>query len=228
MAAVMVASDSSLSSRISIISLDPAIASQITGTTRTTAPSASNYGSSPRKSTKTPDTEVSRGHVRNVSAPSVSEKKGTTSLRRVKNSTEVLRQRSNKAAARKTKQSLEVVADNVHGRNFTVGNVGNGGMLYLTPSSYQKVNAHVHSVVSTVQVPSTAPALLINSEQTAPPKEKTSTNQSVSSSKSRSTPSRRLAHSIQRPVGLPNHGRSQSFSTIEERQQSYLAPNPAL
>src|ERR1700712_5377093 len=128
----MIASESSLSSRVSLISLDPAVASHITGTTRsTTVPSASHYDSSPRKSTKTPDTEVSRRHVRNISAPSVSEKKGPTSLRRVKDSTEVLRQRSTKSSNRKTKQSLESVPDNVHGRNFTVGNVGTGGVLYL-------------------------------------------------------------------------------------------------
>lgn len=124
-------SESSLSSRVSLISLDPAVASHITGTTRaTTAPPTSQHGSSPRKSTKTPDTDVSRRHARNNSAPSVSDKKRSNSLRRAKNSTEVLRQRSTKSA-RKTKQQ-EALSDNRGGRNFRVGNVGTGGILYLT------------------------------------------------------------------------------------------------
>ncbi len=225
MAAAMVASESSLSSRVSLISLDPAVASHITGTTRTTtAPSASNYGSSPRKSTKTPDTEVSRRHIRNNSAPSVSEKKGPIPLRRVKDSTEVLRQRSTKSSNKKTKQSLDPVPDNVHGRNFTVGNVGTGGVLYLTPSTNQKVNASPYLVVSPVHVPSTAPALLTNGEQRAAPKEKSSTDRSISSSQSQQTASKRSARLARKPEVFPNHGRSQSFSTVEEHRQCLLGP----
>ncbi|KAJ9610873.1 Guanine nucleotide exchange factor lte1 [Cladophialophora chaetospira] len=219
----MVASESSLSSRVSLISLDPAVASHITGTTRTTTvPSASAYGSSPGKSTKTPDTEVSRRHVRNISAPSTSEKKGPIPLRRVKDSTEVLRQRSTKSSNRRTKQSVESVQDNVHGRNFTVGNVGTGGVLYLTPSTHQKVGASPHSVASPVHLPSTAPALLANTEQRIAPKEKSSTNRSVSSSQS--TTSKRSARPHRRPVVIANHGRSQSFSTVEEHRESLLGP----
>ena len=51
------------------------------------------------------------------------------SLRRVKNSTDMLRQRSTKATAR------DVVPDGLsggrEGRQFTVANVGNNGMIYL-------------------------------------------------------------------------------------------------
>ncbi|ETI25370.1 hypothetical protein G647_02143 [Cladophialophora carrionii CBS 160.54] len=225
MAAAMVASESSLSSRVSLISLDPAIASQITGTTRTTtAPSASQHGSSPRKSTKTPDTEVSRKHVRNNSAPSVSDKRGPTSLRRVKDSTEVLRQRSTKSSSRKAKQSLEPVSDNVHGRNFIVGNVGTGGVLYLTPSMHQKANPSPTSVASPAQLPSTAPALLSTGETPALPKERASTSRSESSSQSRRTASKRSARPSRRPAVVLNHGRSQSFSTVEEHRQSLLGP----
>lgn len=51
------------------------------------------------------------------------------SLRRVKNSTDVLRQRSTKATSR------DIVPDGLsggrEGRQFTVANVGNNGMIYL-------------------------------------------------------------------------------------------------
>ena len=225
MATVMTASESSLSSRLSLISLDPAVASHITVTNRTnTIPSTSQYGSSPRKRTKTPNTEVSRRHARNNSAPSASDRKGTVSLRRVKDSTEVLRQRSIKSSSRKTKQSLEVVPDNVHGRNFTVGNVGTGGVLYLTPSTHQKANAGRNFNASPAPVPSIAPALLTNAEQPAPLRENTSTARSVASSKPQSTAPKRLPRSLHKPAVLPNHGRSQSFSTIEEHRRSLLPP----
>ncbi|KIW93732.1 uncharacterized protein Z519_05047 [Cladophialophora bantiana CBS 173.52] len=226
MATAMVASESSLSSRVSLISLDPAVASHITGTTRTTTvPSASQYGSSPRKSTKTPDTEISRTHMRNNSAPSVSDKKAPTSLRRVKDSTEVLRERSTKSS-KKAKQSLETVPDNVHGRNFTVGNVGTGGILYLTPSTHQKANGSPHSIISPVYLPSTAPAILSNGDQRPPSNEKAPTARSVSSSHShRTASSKRSVRPSPRPkVLFPSHGRSQSFSTIEEHRQSLLGP----
>ncbi|EXJ67598.1 uncharacterized protein A1O5_08944 [Cladophialophora psammophila CBS 110553] len=226
MATAMVASESSLSSRVSLISLDPAVASHITGTTRTTTvPSASQYGSSPRKRTKTPDTDISRTHMRNNSAPSVSDKKAPTSLRRVKDSTEVLRQRSTKSS-KKAKQSLETVPDNVHGRNFTVGNVGTGGILYLTPSTHQKANGSPHSIISPVYLPSTAPAILSNGDQRPPSNEKAPTARSVSSSHShRTASSKRSVRPSPRPrVLFPSHGRSQSFSTIEEHRQSLLGP----
>jgi hypothetical protein len=124
-------SESTYSSRVSLISVDPAVASHITGTTRaTTAPTTSQNGSSPRKSTKTPDTEVSRRHIRNQSAPNPTGKKRSNSLRRVKNSTEVLRLRSKKAS--KKGKVPDEGQDTREGRNFTVGNVGTGGVLYLT------------------------------------------------------------------------------------------------
>ncbi|KIX99633.1 uncharacterized protein Z520_04267 [Fonsecaea multimorphosa CBS 102226] len=225
MATAMVASESSLSSRVSLISLDPAVASHITGTTRTTTvPSASQYGSSPRKSMKTPDTEVSRSHNRNNSAPSVSDKKGSTSLRRVKDSTEVLRQRSTKSS-KKPKQSLETVPDNVHGRNFTVGNVGTGGILYLTPSTHQRGNASPHSIASPAHVSSASPPVLSNGEQWPPANEKVPTTRSVSSSQSQQTASsKRSVRPSPRPKVFPSHGRSQSFSTIEDHRQSLLVP----
>lgn len=51
------------------------------------------------------------------------------SLRHVKNSTEVLRQRSTKRAAKET--ALDVNAAAREGRQFTVASVGNHGKIYL-------------------------------------------------------------------------------------------------
>lgn len=209
------ASESTASSRVSLISLDPAVASHITATT---VPSTSQYGSSPRKSTNTPDTEGTRRHMRNNSAPNTSDKKRSNSLRRVKNSTEILRQRSTKSARRQKQQ--EPPTDTRGGRNFTVGNVGTGGILYLRPSAFQTPGLHSISPISpaAVTTPVTAPALLGHeSIQTA--------LQTVSdgSSQARSTSPKRSIRPSNRRVAAPNHGRSQSFSTVEDHRHSLSA-----
>jgi len=206
------ASDSTLSSRVSLISLDPAVASHITATT---VPSTSQYGSSPRKSTKTPDTDITHRHVRNNSAPNTFDKKRSNSLRRVKNSTEILRQRSTKSARKQRQQDPS--SDTRGGRNFTVGNVGTGGILYLTPSSFQAAGLHsIHTgSPPTVTTPVTAPALLSYEHlQTA--------HQTVSDESSQARPHspKRSIRASNRRVAVPNHARSQSFSTLEEHRQS--------
>lgn len=205
------ASDSTLSSRVSLISLDPAVASHITATT---VPSTSQHGSSPRKSTKTPDTEITHRHVRNNSAPNTLDKKRSNSLRRVKNSTEILRQRSTKAARKQRQQDPS--SDTRGGRNFTVGNVGTGGILYLTPSAFQAPGLHSINPISppTVTTPVTAPALISHELQTS------LQTVSDSSSQARSTSPKRSIRASNRRVALPNHARSQSFSTVEEHRHS--------
>lgn len=209
------ASDSTVSSRVSLISLDPAVASHITATT---VPSTSQHGSSPRKSTKTPDTEVTRRHMRNNSAPNTLDKKRSNSLRRVKNSTEILRQRSTKSARKQRQQ--DSTPDTRGGRNFTVGNVGTGGILYLTPSAFQGHGQHSINLASpaAVTTPVTAPALLgqdhlQTSLQTV----------SDSSSQARSTSPKRSLRASKRRVAVSSHGRSQSFSTVEEHRHSLSA-----
>ncbi|KIX03455.1 uncharacterized protein Z518_07007 [Rhinocladiella mackenziei CBS 650.93] len=216
-------SESTLSSRVSLISLDPALASHITGTTRgTTIPATSQNGSSPRKATKTPETDMSRRHIRNNSAPSTSGKKRSNSLRRAKNSTEVLRQRSAKSS--KKAQPLETVPDTREGRNFTVGNVGTGGVLYLTPSAHQSPHSHPPGMLSPapLNTPITAPALLGNGDPVVPAHVKASSNPSISSHAG-STSTKRFIRASNRRVAVPNHGRSQSFSTLEEHRQSLTA-----
>ncbi|KAK5447879.1 Guanine nucleotide exchange factor lte1 [Exophiala xenobiotica] len=208
--------ESSISARSSLISLDPVLASHITATTRTTTvPSASQHGSSPRKTTKTSTSELSRRHLRNHSAPSVSGKKRNVSLRRVKNSTEVLRQRSTRSS-KKTKP-LETIPDTRSGRNFTVGNVGTGGILYLKPSAQQR---HPRAVVSPIALPTTAPAALGQAAQLVS-STKSLSNPSVSSLPRSASPKR--VRPADGRIAMPHHGRSQSFSTLGERRPSISA-----
>lgn len=70
------------------------------------------------------------------------------SLRRVKNSTEVLRQRSTRG--QHEIQPLDDSSTGRTGRHFTVGNVGTGGKLYLRCASSTTVsNVYAHDLSST-------------------------------------------------------------------------------
>ena len=53
------------------------------------------------------------------------------SLRRVKNSTDMLRERSSQRKRSKRDVAPEATTGGREGRHFTVANVGNGGMIYL-------------------------------------------------------------------------------------------------
>ena len=53
------------------------------------------------------------------------------SLRRVKNSTDMLRERSSQRKRSKKDVASEATTGGREGRHFTVANVGNGGMIYL-------------------------------------------------------------------------------------------------
>lgn len=216
-------SDTSLSTRVSLITLDPALASHITATPgTTTAPSISQYASSPRKSTKTPNTDLSRRHIRNNSAPTTALKKRSNSLRRVKNSTELLRQRSTNDSKKNSK--VENAIDVRAGRNFTVGNVGTGGILYLTPSAYQS-SAQKSSLSSpaSARTPVTAPAFL-GLENLLPPETQTNpSNQSDPSVYPLSASPHSPPKAFDKRAIVAHHGRSQSFSTVEEHRQSFSA-----
>ncbi|KAI1628710.1 gdp/GTP exchange factor [Exophiala viscosa] len=212
-------SESSVSSRISLISVDPAVASHITGGSgSTTLPTTSHYGSSSRKAARTPDIQRLRGHARNVSAPSTIGKKRSNSLKRVKNSTEVLRQRSIRSSKR-TKDP-EAASDNRTGRNFTVGNVGTGGLLYLKPSARHGPPRAPASQVP-LTTPATAPALLGNRHQITS-SGKPLSNPSVTSLPRSASPDRSTEF-LDRGAALSSHGRAQSFSTVEESRQSLSA-----
>ena len=67
--------------------------------------------------------------VKKKSSERISGRGRQNSLRHVKNSTEVLRQRSRRRAAKDL--VLEATSGAREGRQFTVANVGNNGMIYL-------------------------------------------------------------------------------------------------
>jgi len=81
---------------------------------------------------KRPDGRRSQDERRGADSAATSRGKlGRTrnnSLRRVKNSKELLRERSIK---RNIVHSADALAISKEGRNFTVGNVGTGGLIYL-------------------------------------------------------------------------------------------------
>ena len=215
-------SESAPSSRASIISIDPAVASQITGTTHTTSLGTHSRTASSTKRTKTPETVSSRGHTRNRSVPLAADKKSPNSLRRAKNSTEVLRQRSTKSV-KKPKQ-LETIPDTREGRNFTIGNVGTGGVLYLKPSAHQNASMQTSPPVL---MPMTAPADLpaVSNDENIKPLAKYHTRSDSPSTAVRSTSPRRPGTKIKRRPTIETvrsrHGRSQSFSTLDEQRPPF-------
>jgi hypothetical protein len=200
-------SDTATSSRASIISLDPAVASQITGPSFSQT-SHSRTGSSPYKPASS-----SRGHVRNKSVPLQSDKQ---SLRRAKNSTEVLRQRSTRSNKKISK--LEPIADPRGGRNFTVGNVGMGGLLYLKPSPHQNASGASPPVL----MPLTAPPDLAYGAEKHPPQQTIPIRSDTTSPALRSASPRTGGIGLARRPTIETmrhkHGRSQSFSTVDEHQ----------
>ena len=131
-------STSRRSSKTSIISVDPAVASHITGASKATSHTGhARTESTPARATGTPLNAVAKGHSRTNSAPNRNIKKRSNSLRRAKNSTELLKQRSINAekGAKQTQTDSSIVT---RGRNFTVSNVATGGLLHLSPSPHQQ------------------------------------------------------------------------------------------
>jgi hypothetical protein len=115
----------------SLISVDPAVASHITNTENTeNTRRSSNAGSSilPSSRTNSSDTNDKSNLRNNEHARKEILRGRANSLRRVKNSTEVLRQRTAKQEA---ENSLDRMSNSREGRTFTVGSVGSGGFLYL-------------------------------------------------------------------------------------------------
>lgn len=124
------------SSRVSdesFISVDPAVARQITGSSRSgTSQKASRATAASKKPPSAyvaPDSrEENTKPRRKDSTRRDGSSKRSNSLKRVKNSTEILRQRSQKASSEPKNELPQSARE---GRSFTVSNVGTGGMLYL-------------------------------------------------------------------------------------------------
>ncbi|RMZ77919.1 hypothetical protein DV738_g4107, partial [Chaetothyriales sp. CBS 135597] len=217
-------SDPVTSAHASLVSIDPVIASQITATSASTSSyphshshSHSRNNSNPTKSVKkAPATLPARGHVRNQSAPlhySGSHKR-SNSLRRAKNSTEVLRQHAIRPGKRPP--PLEHSQDSRSGRSFTVGSVGTGGLLYLRPSVQQNLSPQP---LFALQVPLTAPPDLsttVGDSNVA----RSARSQSPVRPVPSVSPNRSLRKRMRRPTAetiRSRQGRSQSFSTVDEQ-----------
>jgi hypothetical protein len=121
-------------SETSLVSVDPAIAQQISRsksshqdlTSKAERRRSTSIGNQQtQKPEQAPVKEIAQGKP----LPKSLERTRKNSLRRVKNSTEILRQRSTRAQ-HESKPSDGAPALK-GGRNFTVGNVGTGGKLYL-------------------------------------------------------------------------------------------------
>ncbi|KLJ07538.1 hypothetical protein EMPG_16991 [Blastomyces silverae] len=100
-----------------------------------------NHGlRSEKQSLGQPHTRLQDGNVQNESA-TANGRQRTNSLRRVKNSSEVLRQR-----ALKRSNTIDVTPEGIgnavlggrEARHFTVGNVGHNGKLYLRPTNHAR------------------------------------------------------------------------------------------
>jgi hypothetical protein len=130
----------SADSDTSLISIDPAVARQISRSNSChPQPSAKARQPSRAEPTEqqllyTSDHTFESEHPTGKPFPKSVERTRKSSLRRVKNSNEILRQRSNRAQHEpKTSDGTSAMQG---GRHFTVGNVGTGGKLYLRYEFY--------------------------------------------------------------------------------------------
>lgn len=217
-------STSKRSSRTSIVSIDPAIAMQITGSATTKGVPQSGHvrtESTPARATSKPLAAMSRGHARTNSAPGRDIKKRSNSLRRAKNSTELLKQRSDRAEKNGRNPQQPGSPQSKRGRNFTVSNVGTGGLLHLSPSPRQQpFSTNVASPSPYPWLPPTAPPVLSDAEETTLPSQ-------LFHARTRSVSPRglldRAAQTKTSKDVEPAHNRSASFSTIDEARRSIAA-----
>ncbi|KAJ9664005.1 Guanine nucleotide exchange factor lte1 [Neophaeococcomyces mojaviensis] len=206
------------SSTTSIISVDPAVASQIYTNPKVTLGHARTE-STPAQTLNTPVATLAKGHSRTNSAPGRHVKKRSNSLRRVKNSTELLKLRSTNADRNSKKADPAAVK---RGRNFTVSNVATGGLLQLSPSPHQlPFSPAVASPSAHPWMPLTAVSVLPTKPEAVPPSHpQHSRTRSVS-------PKRLLDRAIQskssKEFHRVVHNRSQSFSTLDESRRSIPA-----
>ena len=100
---------------------------------------------------KTPINSTKGGKVikRKLSEKSIS-REYHTSLRRVDDSTDVLRERSLQESQVKKAAVLDSISGGREGRQFTVANVGNNGMIYLRLVYSSSCNAGGTNAVTTV------------------------------------------------------------------------------
>jgi hypothetical protein len=123
----------------SVVSVEPAVVRQIVvGTAHeTTGPAQARNPKSAstkkevvadKRARKRPSQDGRRGADGVVASQESFGRPRNNSLRHVKNSKELLRERSIKRTAAR---DIDAQATSKEGRNFTVGNVGTGGLIYL-------------------------------------------------------------------------------------------------
>ena len=124
----------SIDSHTSLASIDPVVAEQIYRVKAFHQQLSSEAKQHPPEKAPEPHTYTSHDIIQAPKlqvtlSPKALEKTRKNSLRRVKNSNEVLRQRSTRA--RRGAEPSDHASIGKEGRNFTVANVGTGGKLYL-------------------------------------------------------------------------------------------------
>lgn len=210
------------SSKTSIVSVDPNVASHITkgtasklGGLASTGPGHSRTESNPARTIASSLAATAKGHSRTISAPNRNLKNRSNSLRRAKNSTEILKSR---AAGAERNASIDNSSVK-RGRNFTVSNVATGGYLHLSPSPNQ----------APFTAPPTAPSPYpwANSvvSPVLPDTENVEPSTLAQHSRTRSISPRRLlsratATKASREFFGRSHVRSRSFSTLDESRRS--------
>lgn len=217
---------STRTSRTSLISIDPVIASQITeGISTDTNRGKSGHArteSSPAQTTTASHTatrlmSTGKTHERTNSTPGKGFYKGSSSLRRAKNSTDLLKAKS--TAAHKPPDSIATQ----RGRTFTVSNVTTGGLLHLTPSPHQGQGPFSISPAP----PSSHLWAIPTPASSLQPIDEVVTSRPSSALRTRSISPKRLLNRsalTKIPRDLPRpHVRSQSFSTVDESRRSLAA-----
>ena len=163
---------------------------------------------------------TAKGHGRTQSAPHRNSlKKRSNSLRRAKNSTEVLKLRVANGEKSETHSGKPAVK---HGRNFTVSNVSTGGFLHLSPSPHQGTFT---SPLSNESPYSFAPAIIT---PVSPTVKDSISAQQQQHTRTRSVSPKRLLGRValtksSKELTRPSHTRSQSFSTLDESRKSIHA-----
>ena len=145
-------------------------------------------------------------------------KKRSNSLRRAKNSTELLKQRAIEEEKSPKYADSSIIQ---RGRNFTVSNVTTGGLLHLSPSPHQGAFPPV------VAAPSPYPWMSATGSSVLPTTAGIEVQPQAVHSRTRSISPKRLlgGESLKKTSTEVKqlHNRSQSFSTIDESRRSVVA-----
>ncbi len=228
----------------SLVSVDPAIARQISRSTS----SHQELRSKAKQHSPILGAEAQKFQSNNAvriepegkPLPKSLEKTRKSSLRRVKNSTEVLRQRSTRA--QHGAKLSDGTSTGKEGRHFTVGNVGTGGKLYLRfaspsqarmttlmhflyrPAANQPQRAPPTFVFPSPTPPSSAPHDSSEQDNTTPAvRQSIWSNSQISDKPAKAELGRSATHGTKTSEGPSRpsaHTRAFSFSTVDDTHKS--------